>query len=222
MDPERDEFLAGKNVSELARNITCEASGNPTPRIQWYRRNGTLINPENNPGDPYTLVITEEDMTSETTEYVCIATNRNGEYMREVFITVIGESVSLDVLNDTLNLVEEQETISRGQAVNVVTLVDVGLDSTPNVSDITDNSTNSTNISSNANVLLASEILLPVTTRLEEDTLDTKSSEDIFRVNVKAIEVSLEIQNPETRFNPEVVSNCSFSRNFTHFNVFLT
>ena len=210
MNPERDEFLAGKTALKLVRNITCEASGNPTPLIQWYRRNGTLIKPEYNPDDPYTLVITEEDLTAESTEYVCIATNRNGEYMREVFITVIGESVSSDVLNDTLNLVEEQDTISGGQAVNVLALVDVGLDGTPN---ITDNSTNSTNISSNANVLLASEILPPVTTRLEEDTLDTSSSKDIFRVNAKAIEVSLEIQNPVTRFNPEVVSNCSFSLN---------
>lgn len=211
MNPERDEFLAGKNVSELARNITCEASGNPTPKIQWYERNGTLIDLVYNPENPYTLVITEEDLTSESTEYVCIATNRNGMYTREVFITVIADSVSLDVLNDTLNLVEEQETISRGQAVNVVALVDVGLDSTPN---ITHNSTNSTD--SNPNVLLASEILPPVTTRLVEDTLDTSSSGDIFRVNAKAIEVSLELQNPVTRFNPEVVSKCSFSRTFTY------
>ncbi|KAI6660509.1 hypothetical protein LOD99_14093 [Oopsacas minuta] len=194
LEPETDMYFAGSNASEYAHNYNCSASGNPIPLVNWYRKDGIPI-PNYITHSPILTIYVGDLLVGKANEYICNASNRMGNTTRQIYITILNGSVSVEVLNSTLNLVEEQEEINGGQAVNVVGLVDVSLETLP--TDV-----NASNSTENANLILSTGILPPVTTKLVKDSLNDITSRDIFSVNAKAIEVSLDQQNPLTQFYP--------------------
>ena len=207
----RDQFIAIENVSEFRTfDFECAAEGNPTPLINWYRRDGSNI--KNYQPYSYNVSFTTNDLKSnQTNVYICNASNRVESVLRTITIYVITENIPLNFLNDTVNQIDQQPSVDNLQAGNITLLVNATLtsadmsqgDSDSNCSDrMKQDAMLYPNCFANNSidqVRAAIEILPQVTTKLEEDGLDRQTSEFVFSVNAKAIQSSLKIQNGTTQ-----------------------
>ena len=203
--PDKDQFITKRDGSVvLFYEFECAAEGNPIPLVNWYRKDGIPI-PSYKTYSPILNITSGDLLIGKPNEYICNASNRRGVDTKTTHFNIVTDSVNSEILNNTLNLVEAQVTIDSEQAVNVLALVDVALDSSPldDASTQLNYSANTTAGSTNTSqILLATKILPLVADKLIADTLDTNSSVEMFRVNAKAVQLSLEKQNRSTQFNP--------------------
>ena len=210
----RDQFITIENVSEFRTfDFECAAEGNPTPLINWYRRDGSNI--KNYQPYSHNVNFTTNDLKSnQTNVYICNASNRVESVLRTITINVITENIPLSILNDTVNQIDQQPSVDNLQAGNITLLVNATLTSAdmsqgqgyPDSINCSERMKQDTMLYPNCftnnsidQVRAAAEILPQVTTRLEEDGLDRLTSELIFSVNAKAIQSSLEIQSGTTQ-----------------------
>ena len=186
----KDQFITIKNASKFQLfYFECAAEGNPTPLINWYRRDGSNIK-DYQPYSHYVSFTTKDLKSNQNNVYVCNVSNSIGSAIRKIIVSLITE-IGPDLLNDTLNLIRFQPSINSQQALNITILASSIQDSLNSMACSTLDPCICDRFSKIASA--AGAILLEVNTKLEEDTLNLESSKTLFIGNAGVVQSSLKL-----------------------------
>lgn len=72
--------------------VTCEAFGQPTPKITWYRKNEDVLAPIGSRAKQLDLNLTRARQR-DAGIYQCIAVNKHGRIEKILNVTVLGEDI---------------------------------------------------------------------------------------------------------------------------------
>ena len=211
-NPDRDQFFTqSEGDKEQKYNFQCAANGNPTPLVNWYKieKDGTEIDLSIDNPESYLLTILGGDLVGGRNLYICRASNRQAVVNRSVSIVVTTDIIESDVILETNEQIDNQESLNGEQATNLANLVDsVILQVMEPKLNLT--SSNGTNVSA---IVSASELFRNVIDRWDGNgrsmnnlTNDTNEDQTLFNTNTGLIRSTQVRQNGSTALTDQLVS----------------
>ena len=210
-NPERDQFFTQSEDDKQDRNFQCAAYGNPIPLVNWFRikNDKTEIDLSIGNPKPFELTVLGKDLEEGRNVYICRAANRQAVVNRTVNIVVTAGIIATDVIEQTNEQIDNQDTLNGEQAINLANLVDSvimqGVGPKLNITN-----SNVTNGTENP-ITSASQLFRNVINRWDANSRinsTNKASDDqtLFTTNTGLIQSTQVLQNGSTGFTNAMVS----------------
>ena len=203
-NPERDQFLTQSEDDKKDREFQCAAYGNPIPLINWFRIKNDKTEVDlgiGNP-EPYKLTVFGKDLEEGRNVYICRAASRQAGVNRTVNIVVTTGIIAPDVIEQTNEQIDNQDTLNGEQAINLANLVDsVIMQGIGHKLNITK--------SNETAITLASLLFRNVINRWDANSNLTNKASDVqtlFTTNIGLIQSTQVLQNGSTGFIDTLVS----------------